>query len=187
MYALYDFLSAYQLSGDEKYMKAAEHAAVSTMSWTYVYDFAVPNRYSSDAALNPFADGGVIGFSVIATGHSGADNFSAYTFFDMFKMYILTEDEFYHSAALLLENDTKLSTDYDGKLGYKYSAMMPEATNVADFAFTSVGVWLPWSGVANIEPITMLEDAFGKMNIEDLTLDLNTMKTLLDEYGCGGK
>lgn len=58
VYALYGFLSAYQLSGDKKYMKAAEHAAVSTMSWTYVYGFAVPNRYSGDAALNPFANGG---------------------------------------------------------------------------------------------------------------------------------
>lgn len=187
VYAMYGFLCAYQLSGDEKYMNAAEHAAVSTMSWVYTYDFAVPNSKKEDEAINPFAEGGVIGFSLIATGHSGADNYIAYTYFDMFKMYVLTGDEFYHHASLLLENDTKLSTDYEGELGYKYKAMMPEATTVSDFSFRTVGTWLPWSGVANVEPISKMEDAFGDMNIENLKLDIDTLLTQLNEYGCGGK
>lgn len=186
VYALYCFTSAYQLTQDEKYLKAAEHAAVSVMSWTYAYDFAVPNASSEDALMNPFIDGGVIGFSVIATGHSGADNYSAYTFYELFKMYVVTEDSFFFNAASLLENNTKLSTDYDGRVGYKYKALMPEATNVADFSFRSVGTWLPWSGVANIEPITKLYDTFGSMNIEDIDLNIQELQTLLNDYGCGG-
>lgn len=39
---------------------------------------------------------------------------------------------------------------------------MPEATNVADLAFRSVSLWLPWASIANIEPIVNLEEAFGK-------------------------
>ena len=167
-------------------MKAAEHAAVSTMSWTYVYDFAVPNGSASDVSMNPFANGGVIGFSVIATGHSGADNYSAYAFYEMYKMYLFTGNAFYRNAALLLQIDTKLSTDYDGRVGYAYRAMMPEATNVADFAFKSVKTWLPWSGVANIEPIGNLWETFGVYNIQDITLSETEQLELINSYGCGG-
>ena len=39
----------------------------------------------------------------------------------------MTGKEFYKDSALLLQNATKLSTDYNGTLGYKYQAMMPEA------------------------------------------------------------
>jgi len=186
MYAMYGFSAAYQLSGEEKYLDAVMHAAVSTMSWTYVYDFAVPSPTKELAAINPFRDGGVIGFSVIATGHSGADNCSAYMFYEMYKLYVHTGDSFFLNAALLLENDTKLSTDYDGSMGFKYRAMMPEASNVSEFSFGTVGTWLPWSGIANIEPISNLEETFGQMDISDLTQDLATLRQMLEEYGCGG-
>lgn len=186
VYALYAFDCAYMLTDDDKYLAAAEHAAVSTMSWTYVYDFAVPNQNASDVTKNPFAEGGVIGYSVIATGHSGADNYSAYAFYEMYKLYVLTGNEFYKQAALLLQVDTKLSTDYDGRVGYKYKAMMPEATNVADFAFKSVETWLPWSGVANIEPIVNLQETFGATDILEITADIQTLREMLNNYGCGG-
>lgn len=186
VYALYCFDCAYMLTNDAKYLKAAEHAAVSVMSWTYTYDFAVPNQNASDVAQNPFDEGGVIGFSVIATGHSGADNYSAYAFYEMYKLYLLTDNDFYRDSALLLQIDTKLSTDYDGRVGYKYRAMMPEATNVADFAFKSVGTWLPWSGVANIEPIINFYSTFGTMDILQLTQSLSEQKQQLTQYGCGG-
>lgn len=186
VYALYCFDCAYILTNDAKYLKAAEHAAVSTMSWTYTYDFAVPNQNATDVAQNPFSEGGVIGFSVIATGHSGADNYSAYAFYELYKLYLLTDNEFYKDSALLLQIDTKLSTDYDGRIGYKYKAMMPEATNVADFAFKSVGTWLPWSGIANIEPIVNLYETFGEMDILDLEQSVEEQKQQLKKYGCGG-
>lgn len=187
MYALYAFSAAYQLSGEEKYLDAAKHAAVSTMSWTYVYDFVVPSSNSMWAAMNPFRDGGVIGFSLIATGHSGADNCSAFSFYELYKLYVLTGDSFFLDSALLLENNTKLSTDHDGALGFKYRAMMPEAANVADFSFTSVGTWLPWSGIANIDPMIQLQEAFGQMDISDITADREALKEMLEDYGCGGK
>lgn len=186
MYALYAFSAAYQLSGEEKYLDAAKHAAVSTMSWTYVYDFAVPSSSAEMAAINPFEDGGVIGFSLIATGHSGADNCSAFSFYEMYKLYVQTGDSFFLNAALLLENDTKLSTDYDGSMGFKYRAMMPEATNVSEFSFISVGTWLPWSGIANIDPIIQLEESFGQMDISNIDASLEQLQAMLEAYGCGG-
>ncbi len=187
IYAMYAFNNMFQLTGEDKYLKAAEHATICALSWTYVYDWVVPSFTNEDALKNPFSDGGVIGFSVIATGHSGADNFSAYTFYETYKLYLLIGDEFYLHAAQLLQNDTKLSTDYDGKLGYKYRAMMPEATNVADFKFSSVGTWLPWSGVANLEPIANFENTFGVDDIYKVTASFEEQLAMLNAYGTGGK
>lgn len=185
VYALYCFDAAFMLTGEQKYLKAAEHAAVCALSWTYVYDFAIPSSGENDLK-NPFKNGGVIGFSLIATGHSGADNYSAYLYYEMFKLYVLTENEFFKNAALLLQNDTKLCTDYDGRMGFKHRAMMPEASNVSDFSFSSVGTWLPWSGVANLEPITNMEETFHESDIRKMETSIADLKNTLNLYGCGG-
>ncbi len=187
IYALYCFDTAYTLTKDKKYLDAAEHAAVSFMSWVYTYDFAVPVRNSTDSAINCFSDGRVIGFSLIATGHSGADNFSAYCYYEMYRMYAYTGDEFYLHCALLLQNNTKLSTDYDGSMKYPYKALGPEATNCADFGFQSVGVWLPWSGIANIEPIANMKNTFGETDIAKIDKEPAALSDLLNAYGIGGK
>lgn len=186
IYAMYGFSAAYGLFRDEKYLAAAEHAAASAMSWVYCYDFACPSS-PENAHINPFSDGGVAGFSVIATGHSAADNYSAFMYYEMFKLYVYTGNEFYLEAAKFLEINTKLSTDYDGSMGWKYSAIGPEATNVSDFDFGTVGVWLPWSGIANIKPIGYMEDTFGNADIPALGKDIAALRKALDEYGVGGK
>ena len=49
IFALYGFNAIHELTGDLKYLKAAEHAANCAMSWTYCYDFAIPNRDAMDA------------------------------------------------------------------------------------------------------------------------------------------
>lgn len=174
IYALYCFNAAHDISGDSKYLKAAEHAAVNAMSWTYCYDFAIPNRDEWDKARNPFSKGGILGFSIIATGHSGADNFISYMCHEMFRLYVKTGNETYRQMASFLLNNTKLNTDYDGRMGYKYRAFMPEATSVADFAFRSVSLWLPWSSIANIDPLVKLIDEYGTMDVD--FIDINRHK-----------
>ena len=187
IFALYGFNAIHELTGDLKYLKAAEHAANCAMSWTYCYDFAIPNRDAMDAQKNPFVKGGITGFSIIATGHSGADNFIAYMFYEMYKLYIKTGNELYLHMAKLLQNNTKLNTDFDGRMNYKYRAFMPEATNVADLAFRSVSLWLPWASIANIEPIVNLEEAFGKKDLSQIDMSLPELRSRLTIYGVGGK
>lgn len=187
IFALYGFNAIHELTGNPKYLKAAEHAANCAMSWTYCYDFAIPNRDEMDAAKNPFSHGGITGFSIIATGHSGADNFIAYMFYEMYKLYIKTGNELYWHMAALLQNNTKLNTDFDGRMNYKYHAFMPEATNVADLAFRSVSLWLPWASIANIEPIVHLEEAFGQKDISRIDGGLSELRSKLAAYGVGGK
>ena len=186
IYALYCFDAAYELTGEEKYLEAAEHAAVSALSWVYCYDFAVP----SDADYNTFRDGGVSGFSLIATGHSGADNYSAVLYYEFFKLYLHTGDEFYKNVAYFLQQNTKLSSDYDGEVGYAFRALCPEATGVADFALGGSGAnqWLVWCGVVNIQPIVYMRSTFGEADIASLAdSDLAALQAQLKTYGSGGK
>jgi hypothetical protein len=186
-FAMYAFNAAYTISKDAKYLKAAEHATVCTLSWTYSYDFKVTSDSTESDKINVFKNGGTIGFSIIATGHSGADNFSAATHFDTYKMYLETGDEFYKMAALMLQNDTKLSNDYDGRMGFAYRALGPEATAVADFTFKTVGVWLPWSTVANLDPIVRTEDCLGTKDLTKVTKTFEQQVAAMETYGCGGK
>ncbi|WP_308759419.1 hypothetical protein [uncultured Bacteroides sp.] len=187
IFALYGFNAIHELTGEAKYLNAAEHAAICAMSWTYCYDFSIPNRNATDARKNPFTQGGIMGFSIIATGHSGADNFIAYMFYEMYKLYIKTGNNLYLHMAKFLQNNTKLSTDFDGRMNYKYRAFMPEATNVADLAFRSVSLWLPWASIANIEPIVHLEEAFGKKDLTQIDMSLPELRNRLVTYGVGGK
>lgn len=187
IFAFYGFNAAYELSGDKKFLQAAEHAALCAMSWVYCYDFPVPNRNENEQKNNPFGKGGTSGFSIISTGHSGADNFIAYLYYEMYKLYIRTGKPIYKQMALFLQNNTKSCTDFDGRMHYKYRAFMPEATNIADMAFRSVNRWLPWSGIANIEPIVQMEDAFGENDIRRIPYSLEQLREKLSDYGCGGR
>ncbi|MGN1099334.1 MAG: hypothetical protein ACI4S9_03240, partial [Christensenellales bacterium] len=186
IYALYCFESAYSASGDEKYLTAAKHAAVSALSWVYVYDFKVPNDRKNEA-YNPFRNGGVSGFSMIATGESGADNFAAYLYYVFYRMYVHTGEEFYFKASELLQNNTKSSSDYKGELGYAYRAISTEATLVANFNYYSVNAWLPWSSIANIDPITKMKDTFGVASVYDVSGTAEEQRSQINAYGVGGK
>ena len=61
------------------------------------------------------------------------------------------------------------------------------ADNVADLAFRSVSLWLPWASIANIEPIVNLEEAFGKKDLSQIDMSLPELRSRLTIYGVGGK
>lgn len=186
VYAMYAFTSIYMLTNEEEYLNAAKHAAISAMSWVYVYDFAVPCTASVEK-INTMKDGGTKGFSLIATGHSAADNYAAYTYYELFKLAVLSGESVFRDFAYFIQNNTKLCTDYDGRMNFKYRALMPEATRVADFAFASVGTWLPWSAIANVEPIAAMEKTFGQTDVSKLDIADEQLKTRLYAYGTGGQ
>lgn len=167
IYAMYGFRNAYELSNLEKYKKAMIHATICSLSWTFVYDYACPSPSTNMSAYNPFEEGNVIGFSVIATGHGASDNFSSYVWYDLYKIYEDTDDDFFKKTAILIQNVSKLNTDFNGIHGFAYRALTPEATRVSDFSYQSVNVWLPWQSIANINPITYFYDEYGSFTIED--------------------
>lgn len=184
VFAMYAFNALYQATGDRKWLTAAEYAAIYTFSYTYCYDFAIQG---SDPA-NIFRDGGVSGYSLITAGSRGTDNFNANIYYELFKLHVLTGEEFYATAAKLLERNTKRAMDLDGTKGYAHRALLVEATTICDLTFSSVSTWLPWCGAANGEPMIDFYQAFGAHNIADVENRSNdALRKDLEAVGCGGK
>ena len=85
---------------DERYEKAMRHAACTSLSWTFMYDYACPAN-DEDLGSCPYVDGHAMGTSIIATGHAGVDGFACYMWYDIFKVYQLTGCEMYKRRRLL--------------------------------------------------------------------------------------
>lgn len=171
IYALYAFSAIYDLTGDERYYAALEHAAVCAMSWVYTYDYAVRDAASEEyAALNIFADGGTSGWSVIATGHSAIDVFGSNAYYELFRQYLRSGNAVYLTVAELLQNHTAKAMDLDGSRGYLYGGFALEASNTADWMFFTAenGVWLPWIAAAFMEPLIQTEERFGNGDLDAL-------------------
>lgn len=189
-FALKAFTAAYMSTNEQKYLDAARHAAAFCMGWVYTYDFAIQSSNPLTQQYNPFTEGGVSGFSIIATGHSGADIFSAFFPTEIYKMYVLTGDTDYRDAAIFLELNTKQTTNWDGRLGYAEKGFSPEATQAANFNYTTVdapGIWLPWLTDANLRPITDAKNIFGVSDYRNLTDNRDVQLANLMAYGQGGK
>lgn len=184
VFAMYGFNAAYQLTGEEKWREAAEYAAVFAISWTYTYDFRVQG---SDSA-NIFRYGGTSGMSIICMGQSSSDNYNAFIYYELYKMYALTGDTFYKDAAEFIGCNTKQVLDLNGTKGYKYKTLTLEASNLADFNFTSINSMLAWVGVANSEPINNFYQTFGVWNMSDLEgKPVEEIRQSVLDYGFGGK
>lgn len=185
VYAMYAFSAAYDMTKDDKYYAALEHAAVSAMSWVYTYDFAVPFAliplYDD---LNIFKEGNTAGWSVIATGHSAIDTFGATAYYELFKLYLQSGNESYLKVAGLLQNNTKKAMDLEGEWDYLYSGFCLEACNVADQVFHTAenGVWLPWISAAFMEPMIRMEDTFGNYDMYALllTYSISELQEMID-------
>ena len=162
-----------------------EYALISVMSWVYCYDYAVPNAgNAAQNEVNPLRDGGVIGLSIIGLYGTNIDTFLACQYTEMFKQYIRTDDDTYLMFAEMLQNNTKLTTDYSGELDYLYKGFACEASNCHNFRYYTAeeGVWLPWISVAMIEPISEMKNKIGVSSIND-ALSAFTREQILEKMG----
>lgn len=190
IFAMRAFTAAYIATGEEKYLAAAENAGCFVLTFIYTYDFAVPCGDPYQNSYNPFKNGGASGFSIIATGHSNADIFSSYTVYDFYKLYLLSGNETYRNIAVFIENNSKQAVDYDGRHGFLYRGTSPEASQLANFNYSTVdipGIWLPWNTDACIRPMSDLQTLFGEYDIQKIEMSLSDQKDILQEYGLGGK
>lgn len=184
--AMYAFNSLYQITGEAKWLQAAEHAAVCSASFVYTYDFPVWGKQT----YNIYRDlVGTSGISRIGTGFLGVDNFSAYLYYEYFKLYVFTGDSFYYDLAKLIQDNTKQFVNIDGSLPYGRDGLMMEAHNNANMFYgDAVESCLTWCNTALIDPIGTMEDAFGVKTVQEANaLGRDVLLQKLNAYGAGGK
>lgn len=183
--ALYAFDSLYEATGQGKWLPAAEHAAICAASFVYTFDFTVWGAET----YNIYRDlVGTSGLSRISTGSSGVDSFSAYLYYEYFKLYVYTGNEFYYNLAELFQNNTKQFINIDGSLPYALDGLVDEAQTISNMFYASdVQACLAWCNVAMIDPIGSMEDTFGVKTIaEAVELGQDTLLMKLGNYGAGG-
>jgi hypothetical protein len=158
------FLALRDITGEERWLDAAVQAGDFTETWAYCWNIPIPEE---DTAATYPRGATTTGFSLIATGHSGADLFLAGAPFFYYRLYLGTGDDHYADVARQLLYDTKQGMDIDGSLGYGHTGLCTEALSLSvgrRGRGHGVNTWLPWLTYSMIEPIVRLEEAYGFMD-----------------------
>jgi hypothetical protein len=162
--AVNSFLALHDATDDPRWLAAAVRAADFMETWTYCWEIPPP----VDGQTIDFPKGATtVGYSLIATGHSGMDLFMAGAPFFYYSLYLKTGDRHYADIARLLLHATKQSVDAGGSLGFGHGGLCPEALSIAAPRGRGDNLlyeWVPWVTYSMIEPITKLEDAYGLMD-----------------------
>jgi hypothetical protein len=163
------FLALRDITSEERWLTAATQAADFTETWAYCWNIPIPE---ADTAATFPRSATTTGYSIIATGHSGADLFLAGAPFLYYRIYLCTGDAHYADFARQLLHNTKQSMDIDGSLGYGHTGLCTEALTLAPSHVGrghGVNTWLPWLTHSMIEPIVRLQEAYGLMDTPVVT------------------
>lgn len=134
---------------------------------------AVDGVVTSDPK-SPWPAAGLVGQSLVATGHSYTDTFMINGPAEFYRLYVTTGDAQYLHFAKILANNANQPADYDGRLGYQYRALLGEGIMANNFS-TYYGLeTLTWQLAVQLESIAMLEDLFGYKNIDQIEANLST-------------
>ena len=194
VYAMYAYDTLYTLTGDSKWIECLEQATVFTMSSVITFSFKINDRASDLKAAYSLECGYTDGLSYITCMGTSIDNYAAYIYYQLFRLYIHTGKSVYFKMAEFIQQNTKSTMDWDGVLNYAYKSLTPEASTIYAFGYASakddkgvMGVWLPWQSAANAEPIAKMMDTFGVADVLDLkNVSLEELRTTLYKYGVGG-
>ena len=174
VFALYCYDAMYTLTKDEKWIAPMKQSAAFVMSMVQCFSF--PAGLKSDLkASKGLKLGYNDGSSFITAEMDGLDNFAAMIYYHLFRLYVITGETVYFYQAEFLQQNSKSLMNWDGRLGYPYKSIIPEASTIDDFGFHSApddqgveGVWLPWQSVANAAPICDMMLKFGVADVAEL-------------------
>ena len=194
VYAMYAYDTLYTLTKDEKWLECLEQAAVFTMSSVLTVSFKIQKSVSSLKAAFPLQCGYSDGLSYICCSGTSIDNYAAYIYYQLFRLYIYTGETVYYDMAEFIQQNTKSTMDWDGKLNYSYKSLTPEASTIYSFGYNSatdddnvMGVWLPWQSAANAEPIAKMYDTFNNADVKTFeNTPIETLQETLAKFGVGG-
>ncbi|WP_164716771.1 RICIN domain-containing protein [Paenibacillus whitsoniae] len=133
---------------------------------------AVDGVVTSDPK-SPWPSAGLVGQSLVATGHSYTDTFMINGPAEFYRLYVATGDAQYLSFAKILANNANAPTDYDGRLGYQFKALLGEGIMGNNFTEYYGLECLTWQLAVQLESIAMLEDLFGYKNIDQIEANLS--------------
>jgi len=162
--AMNAFLALYETTGTPKWMEAFRAAADYTETWVFAWSYPVAADRQSGTPLTD----GLIGRSLVATGHSYVDMYMAYKSSQYYRLYLFTGDDHYLQVAQLLQHNANRPSDWDGGKGYSHRGFIEEGAAVAEMVYRPIGVWLTWCTVAQLEPLSELEERFGRLSIDDI-------------------
>ena len=161
IYAIFGFLSLYDLTGEQKWLDALIGAADYTETWTYSWSFPVRVLWPN----HPFTKNSISGQSPVTLGGGGGDMYMAACAYVYYRLYVITGDEHYRDYAEFIHNNTRQANDVDGSFGYALPGLSHEGGRFADQTFVSHYHWLPWVTYVEIDPTSRLYDTFGAYDI----------------------
>ena len=161
IYAIFGFLSLYDLTGEQKWLDALIGAADYTETWTYTWSYPVRVLWPN----HPFTRNPVSGQSPVTLGGGGGDMYMAACAYVYYRLYVITNDEHYRDYAEFIHNNTRQANDVDGSFGYALPGLSHEGGRFGDQTFMSHYHWLPWVTYVEVDPLSRLFDTFGAYDI----------------------
>lgn len=161
IYAMFGFLSLYDLTKDKKWMDALLGAADYTETWTYSWSFPIRCPYPT----HPFVRNHISGQSPVTIGDNGGDMYMAACAYVYYRIYLLTGDEHYRDFAEFIHSNTRNANDVDGRFGYALPGLSYEGGKFSDQVLSSQHHWLPWVTYVELDPTCRLLDTFGAYDI----------------------
>lgn len=159
--AMNAFIALYDATAESHWLDEARRAANYTATWLMSWSWEI------DTPRAAYRELGGLGLSLIATGHSGLDNWLCYQSCNFYRLFLFTDDEHYRAVARTLMSLSLRTTQYKrNDMGYARSGLVEEAVGLSDLVVSGTGVWLPWCSVAQVEPLAQLEDIFGSPDLD---------------------
>lgn len=161
IYAMFGFLSLYDLTGESKWLDALLGAADYTETWTYSWTFPV----YSDQKYSPLSKRSISGQSPVTIGTGGGDMYMAACAYIYYRIYIITGDEHYRDYAEFIHNNTRNANDVYGEFEYALQGLSWEGGGFEDQELKTLHHWLPWVTYVELDPTSRLLNIFGAYDI----------------------
>lgn len=169
--AIHAALALYDVTHQDTWLAAAREAADYAETWLYIQNYAI-NGASAALAVAGTRAYSLVG--LIPTNSTAGIGMSIESY-NFYRLHLLGDDATNHylQVALLLENNSKLTTDLGTgstqSYGYAMPGLVGEADDVSYLSYiqpNSNTTWLPWETEAEIEPVQRMQDTFGVSTIE---------------------
>jgi len=181
--AMNGFLSLYDLTKDNKWLTAAEQAAIYNETWVYSFEIPVENNRTTKTSFPK--DRSIVGQHLIAIGHAAADLGFAWSSFAYYRLYLETGNEHYLQVARMSAHNSKQSMNWDQSI----FPGRPKGLQLEAFPVTlprrtgGVMTTLNWNYAAHLDPMFRFKDAFGTPDMEEVEqMPLERRLYLADTY-----